>query len=141
MAYGDNSDCKEPGCDAGGDPGYGTLNDPMVGRYIGGNNVFGGGLPLYDQHGNLIGGLGTSGNTSCTDHYISWIVRSMLKLDHVPAGVAPGNTDNIIFDITGSHGNFQSKSGYGQPLCGVDPDEANYPNELMTNYPVQPVQQ
>lgn len=139
VAYGNNSDCGEPGCDTTSDPGYGTSTDPMVGHYIGGNNVFGGGLALYDKDGNLVGGLGTSGNTSCADHYISWVVRSRLKLDHVPAGVAPGHTDNIIFDVTGSHNNFASKSGFGQPLCGIDPDEKNYPSELLANYPVEPV--
>ena len=32
---------------------YGKPNDPMVGRKIGGVNVFGGGLALYDSAGNL----------------------------------------------------------------------------------------
>src|SRR6266516_2752641 len=35
----------------GGNPGdYGTTNDPMVGLRIGGINVFGGGLALYDSN-------------------------------------------------------------------------------------------
>lgn len=144
VAYGDNSDCSKPGCDVTGPstapPPYGQPRDPMVGHYIGGNNVFGGGLPLYDSSGDLIGALGTSGNTSCADHYISWVVRHRLGLDHVPAGVAPSGDDNIIFDVTGSHGNFASKSGFGHPLCGIDPDEKNYPSELETSYPTEPVE-
>lgn len=137
VAYGDNSDCTKPGCDTDAVPAYGAADDPMVGHYIGGNNVFGGGLPLYNASGVLIGALGTSGNTSCADHYVSWVVRYKLGLDHVPSGVADGGKDdNIIFDVTGSHGNFASKSGFGHPLCGVDPDEKNYPHELTTQYPI-----
>jgi hypothetical protein len=140
-AYGDNSDCSKVGCDTANismtPPPYGQPSDPLVGHYIGGVNAFGGGLALYDASGDLIGGLGTSGNTSCADHYISWVVRYELGLDHVPAGVADGGKDdNIIFDMTGSHGNFASKSGFGQPLCGIDPDEANYPAELEKDYPI-----
>src|ERR1700730_8330605 len=41
----------------GGNPaGYGKASDPMVGRRIGGVNVFGGGLGLYDPTGQLVGG-------------------------------------------------------------------------------------
>lgn len=141
-AYGDNSaSCaSNPGCDnAASAPHYGQADDPLVGHYVGGVNVFGGGLPLYDSSGRLIGALGTSGNTSCADHYISWVVRYRLNLDDVPAGVADGGADdNIIFDITGSHGNFASKSGFGHPLCGIDPDEKNYPGELVSGYPIGP---
>lgn len=97
--------------------GQGTT-DPAVNSVVGGVNVFGGGLALYNQQGQVIGGLGTSGNTSCADHIISWIVRDTIKLDNVPGGVSPSNDDNIIFDVTGSHGNFQSKSGFGHPTCG-----------------------
>jgi uncharacterized protein GlcG (DUF336 family) len=135
-AYGENSDCTKVGCDTSADPNYGAVDDPMVGHYIGGVNIFGGGLALYDEGGNLIGGLGTSGNTSCADHYISWVVRYKLGLDNVKAGVAPDGADNIIFDLTGNHSNFASKSGFGHPLCGIDPDEKNYPSELDSNYKI-----
>jgi hypothetical protein len=88
----------------------------LVTKKIGGVTVFGGGLALYN--GGLVGGLGVSGDTSCADHNIAWRVRKALGLDHVPAGVAPGGTDGIIYDVTGSHGNFDSKSGFGHPTCG-----------------------
>ena len=39
---------------------FGTANDPMVGKRIGGVNVFGGGLALYD--GEKIGAVGVSGD-------------------------------------------------------------------------------
>src|SRR5262249_30342067 len=47
----------------GGSPNnYGQPNDPMVGGRIGGVNVFGGGLALYNSSGQIIGGLGVSGD-------------------------------------------------------------------------------
>lgn len=95
---------------------YGMPNDPMVGQKIGGVNVFGGGLALYNASGTLLGAVGVSGDSSCADHNIAWRVRDALGLDHVPNGVGtPG--DNIIFDVT---------NGFGHPECGVeDPDAAD----------------
>jgi len=76
---------------------YGTAHDPMIGRRIGGVNVFGGGLALYSGDGKLLGALGVSGDTSCTDHIIAWKLRHSLNLDDVPAGPDDSNTDNIIY--------------------------------------------
>lgn len=71
----------------GPDPAaLGTPNDPMVGKAIGGIIVFAGGLPLYAPDGRIVGGLGLSGDTSCTDHVIAWKVRHELHLDAVPMG-------------------------------------------------------
>ena len=66
----------------------GTSSDPIVGGKIGGVNVFGGGLALYDSSGTIIGGLGVSGDTSCRDHFVAWELRHVLKLDYVPGGVS-----------------------------------------------------
>src|SRR5215471_2309502 len=74
---------------AGNPAQYGTATDPMVGGKIGGVNVFGGGLALYNASGKLVGAVGVSGDTSCADHNIAWRTRHNLGLDHVPAGVAP----------------------------------------------------
>lgn len=98
---------------AGSPADYGMPNDPLVGKPIGGVVVFGGGLPLYDGGGKLVGGLGLSGDTSCADHVIAWKVRHSLGLDAVPAGVAPNSTDNMILDID----NGKSVSGFGHPTC------------------------
>jgi uncharacterized protein GlcG (DUF336 family) len=77
---------------------FGTSSDPMIGKRIGGINVFGGGLALYTSNGRLVGGLGVSGDTSCTDHIIAWKLRHALNLDNVPAGPdADSNSDNIIY--------------------------------------------
>lgn len=91
----------------------GTAKDPMVGKKIGGVNVFGGGLALYTKTGKLIGALGVSGDSSCADHNIAWKLRSALKLDFVPAGISPDKNDNIVYDIT----NGVSASGWGHPAC------------------------
>src|ERR1700730_9632240 len=53
---------------AGAATKYGQTADPMVGKQIGGVNVFGGGLALYSQGTRkLVGAVGVSGDTSCTD--------------------------------------------------------------------------
>src|SRR3984893_4239912 len=118
----------------------GTPNDPMVARRIGGVNVFGGGLALY-RNGIKVGGVGVSGDTSCTDHMVAWRVRNALGLDHLQGvkGVADAaHPDNIIFDIkpnadgtggtgqapNGQGGVGQSASGFGPPKCLNNPTDA-----------------
>jgi uncharacterized protein GlcG (DUF336 family) len=107
-----------------GDPNnYGQANDPMVGGRIGGVNVFGGGLALYNAQGQLIGAIGVSGDSSCADHNISWRTRHTLNLDFVPAGVSGDAThpDNIVYDITNPTG-FPigvSAGGWGHPVCSA----------------------
>jgi uncharacterized protein GlcG (DUF336 family) len=111
---------------------YGQPNDPMVGRKIGGINVFGGGLACYDQNGKLVGALGVSGDTSCADHVIAWKVRNALNLDNVPGGVSPTHDDNIIYDVT----NGVSAGGFGHPECSAD--ATSIANSLPTTHPVGP---
>jgi uncharacterized protein GlcG (DUF336 family) len=82
---------------AGSFSSFGTAKDPMVGKRIGGVNVFGGGLALYTKAGEIIGAVGVSGDSSCADHAIAWRTRSTLELDHVPGGVGPGGVDQIAF--------------------------------------------
>jgi uncharacterized protein GlcG (DUF336 family) len=108
-----------------GDPTlYGTATDPMDGGKIGGVNVFGGGLALYDSTHTIIGGLGVSGDSSCADHNIAWRTRHSLMLDFVPAGVSGDakRPDNIVYDIkyTGGEPEGVSKSGWGHPECSPD---------------------
>ena len=91
---------------------FGTKKDPMTSHRIGGINVFGGGLALYNQKGRL-GGLGVSGDTSCADHNVAWRVRKALGLDKVPGGVSPNKDDGAVYDISSG----QSKGGYGHPSC------------------------
>jgi hypothetical protein len=104
-----------------GDPQkFGQPGDPLVGKSIGGVIVFGGGLALYDKSGHIVGALGVSGDTSCADHVVAWKTRHSLGLDNVPMGVAPGPSDNLIFDIQQG----ASSSGFGHPTCkGGEPSE------------------
>jgi uncharacterized protein GlcG (DUF336 family) len=102
---------------------FGMPTDPMVGHSIGGVNVFGGGLGLYNSERKVVGGLGASGDTACADHNIAWRVRNILKLDHLKGvgGVSgdPARPDNIVFDITAnpSGGTGNSAGGFGHPTC------------------------
>ena len=59
-----------------------------VGRNPGGVITFGGGVALY-AHGQIIGGLGVSGDTSCADHSIAYTMRRLASLDGIPGGVGP----------------------------------------------------
>jgi hypothetical protein len=95
----------------------------MVGARIGGVNVFGGGLGLYNADKKAVGAVGVSGDTSCADHNIAWRVRHELALDNL-AGVGgvggdPTRPDNIVFDITPnpSGGVGNSAGGFGHPQC------------------------
>ncbi|WFP65710.1 heme-binding protein [Mesorhizobium sp. WSM4904] len=97
-----------------GDAGtFGSANDPLIGKPIGGVVVFGGGLALYDGK-RIVGGLGVSGDSSCADHNVAWRVRTALGFDKVPAGVNPNLKDAIIYDIDPGG---KSASGWGHPLC------------------------
>jgi uncharacterized protein GlcG (DUF336 family) len=106
---------------------FGTSKDPMVGYRVGGVNVFGGGLALYNKSHQLIGAIGVSGDSSCADHNIAWLTRNDLKLDYVPGGVntQAAHADNIVFDLVPQPGQQSgtSASGWGHPLCGVTSSE------------------
>jgi uncharacterized protein GlcG (DUF336 family) len=116
---------------------YGKHNDPMIGKRIGGINVFGGGLALYSPTGTLLGGLGVSGDTSCTDHIIAWKLRHALNLDNIPGGVdLPEHTDNITF----TEGTLD---GFEHPECfdsdvNVVGNHVDIANNLPTTHPVGP---
>jgi uncharacterized protein GlcG (DUF336 family) len=111
---------------SGNPANYGQPNDPMVGGRIGGVNVFGGGLGLYNSSKQLLGGIGVSGDTSCADHNIAYRTRSTLNLDYVPAGVGDAtHKDNAVYDIvrqgSGDAGAGPavgaSAGGFGHPSC------------------------
>lgn len=95
---------------AGPSANYGKFNDPMVGKKIGGINVFGGGLALYNANKVLLGALGVSGDSSCADHNIAWRTRENLALDYIPGGVV-NNTDGIDYTTVG---------GWVHPVCSED---------------------
>lgn len=115
---------------------YGGTNDPMLGQVIGGINVFGGGLALYSSPSKKEGGVGVSGDTSCTDHLVAWRTRYNLGLDKLAGVSGPSGDssrpDNIVFDLTFNNNNaippapptvpntvgpFTSAGGWGHPAC------------------------
>jgi len=121
---------------AGSPSAYGTSRDPMVGGKIGGVNVFGGGLALYNAQGKLVGALGVSGDTSATDHIVAWRLRHALQLDYVPAGVSSTQDDNIVHDITtDANGHEKSASGWGHPA--IDQHERDIAAALPTTDPIR----
>lgn len=76
-------------------------------RHIAGGQIFfGGGVPLY-KAGKIIGALGISGDTSCTDHEIAKRVRDLANLN--PPGGA------LVDDITYSLAD--GASVFTHPLC------------------------
>ena len=108
----------------------GTDDDPMIDKRVGGVNVFGGGLPLYNSNSELVGALGVSGDSSCADHNIAWKLRHKLGLDYVPKGVSSTQDDNIINDLASN----KSKSGWGHPSCS--PETAKIAAGLPKNFPI-----
>lgn len=58
--------------------------------------TFGGGVALYSG-GQVIGGLGVSGDSSCADHAIAFRMRKLAGYGTVPSGVSINNDDNIIY--------------------------------------------
>lgn len=109
--------------------------DPMVGKFIGGVNVFGGGLALYRAGSSeVIGALGISGDTSCTDHIVAWILRDTLGVDFVPGGVSATGDDNIVNDLKFTGNIAVSPSGWGHPECSAN--ETEVAAALPDNYPI-----
>lgn len=110
---------------------FGQENDPMVGQRIGGVNIFGGGLALYDHSRTLVGALGVSGDSSTADHIIAWKLRHALELDYVPGGISPTGDDNMVNDIE----NGISKGGWGHPT--TTPEATDLTSKLPTTHPVR----
>jgi uncharacterized protein GlcG (DUF336 family) len=88
-----------------------------VGFVPGGIITFGGGVALY-QNGQVIGGLGVSGDSSCADHAIAYRMRHAAGLDVTPGGgVGPNGTDNILYAPVGT-----APTGFEHPHCFPDMD-------------------
>ena len=107
----------------------------MVGMRIGGVNVFGGGLALYNERQQFIGAIGVSGDTSCADHNIAWRTRHALDLDFVPAGVSAANDDNINY--SGIVPVPSVANDFSHPVCAIG-GEDNV-SDISANLP--PVQE
>ena len=80
------------------------------------------------------GGLGLSGETSCTDHIIAWKVRAQLKLDAVPMGPSPVHNDNMILVFQ----NGSSPSGFGHPSRKGRMQSDGIIRDLSKDFPTGP---
>jgi len=98
----------------GGSPAtYGTKSDFLKNNRIGGVNVFGGGVALYNASGKKVGAIGASGDTSCRDHTVAYQTRRHLGLANQP------NDDSLKLVATPA-------ALFEQPACGVkDPTAAD----------------
>ena len=76
-------------------------------QIVGGLIFFGGGVPLYDAGGKIIGGLGVSGDTSCADHEIAKRVRDLASLNPPGGSLA----DDISYSST------NGPTAFTHPLC------------------------
>ena len=84
-----------------------------AGQVPGGIITFGGGVPLY-RNGQVIGGLGVSGDTACADHAIAFRMRKAVGLDGTPGGAG---SDNIVYLNVG-----ELPHDLGHPHCKVGTD-------------------
>jgi uncharacterized protein GlcG (DUF336 family) len=81
-----------------------------VGQVPGGIITFGGGVALY-KNGQVIGGLGVSGDTACADHAIAFRMRAAAGLNGTPSN------DNIVYLNVG-----ELPHDLGHPHCIVGTD-------------------
>jgi uncharacterized protein GlcG (DUF336 family) len=80
-----------------------------LGRVPGGIITFGGGVALY-KHGQILGGLGISGDTSCTDHEIAKRTRDLAGLNP-PASIGGPLADDI------SYASVDGANPFTHPVC------------------------
>jgi uncharacterized protein GlcG (DUF336 family) len=87
-----------------------------VGFTDGGIITFGGGVALYSG-GQVIGGLGVSGDTSCADHAVAYRMRAQANF-----GKTPSNDNILYYTGLGTGGVITSStqvdpSQFAQPHC------------------------
>ena len=105
-----------------------TFNEQGTGNgsAVGGIITFGGGVALYNASGQVIGGLGVSGDTSCADHSVAFRMRAQGGLNDVP------NNDNISYYTgLGAGGVITSPNQ-------VDPSQFKQPHCLGSGTDVTP---
>lgn len=110
----------------GGSPAaYGTRSDPLVGKIIGGINVFGGGVALYNGSGVKIGAIGASGDTSCRDHTVAYRTRIALSMNNQPS-----DDGLVLIDPPAALGDH--------PTCGVSDPTTNAWDDSASDFGVRP---
>ena len=82
-------------------------------------------MPLYNESGQIIGGLGISGDTSCADHEIAKRVRDLADLN--PPGGALA--DDIVYSPP------DAASVFAHPKCvKLDRNGVSIGNETPATY-------
>lgn len=110
---------------------FGTAQDPMIGKRVGGFNAMAGGLTLYNASKKKVGAIGVSGDASCTAHLVAWKVREALAngaytYANIPWGPSATQTDALVQDIVAdpNGGPGLSPSEFGHPKCENNPTPA-----------------
>jgi uncharacterized protein GlcG (DUF336 family) len=96
-----------------------------VGFVAGGIITFGGGVALY-SNGQVIGGLGVSGDTSCADHAVAYRMRAQAHYNATPSN------DNISYYTGAGTGGLITSSDQ------VDPSQFKQPHCLGAATDVTP---
>jgi uncharacterized protein GlcG (DUF336 family) len=78
---------------AGPASAFGRADDPLVGRRLGGVNVFGGGLPLYNAGKQLVGAIGVSGDDNI--NYRGIVAEPSMQADFSHPVCKIGGVDNV----------------------------------------------
>ena len=103
--------------------GQGGFDNQIAGGLI----FFGGGVPLYNSNGKIIGGLGISGDTSCADHEIAKRIRTLAGLN--PPGGPP--VDDIVYSPP------DAPSVFAHPVClNTWRNGVEIGNEAPATYPM-----
>ena len=97
-----------------------------IGSVVGGMITFGGGVALY-SNGQVIGGLGVSGDTSCADHAIAYRMRAQAGFNGTPS------SDNISY-----YAGDPTHDGLITSSVQVDPSQFKQPHCLGASKDVTP---
>lgn len=111
---------------------YGTPDDPMIGKRVGGFTGAAGGIALFNAQKKKVGAIGVGGDIACTTHVLAWQVRELLgngayTVANLPWGLSEDHDDKLIIDVVPNTagGPGYSPSTFGHPACRNMPAPTN----------------